>query len=198
MQLQPVGVLEVVEPVRKHPCSKRTRSRSRSKWMCLPDLPPVRGDAGLLRDVLQNLIDNAIQYTPSGGRIRISAEEKKREVVIARCRYRHWYSTFRPGTDFRALLSRGRGAFARSGRHRPGLVDRQAHRRSPRRPVMGGKRSGRPARSFPSRFPWFPDSFRVFPKIHARFTSLQSLVRQCVKSGVQGIAVFRDFRSPMS
>ena len=46
------------------------------------DLPPIRGDATLLRDVLQNLIDNAIQYTPPGGKIRVSAEAKKREVIV--------------------------------------------------------------------------------------------------------------------
>ena len=42
----------------------------------------MRGDAGLLRDVLQNLLDNAIQYTPPGGQIRVSAAARQREVVI--------------------------------------------------------------------------------------------------------------------
>lgn len=37
------------------------------------NLPHVRGDANLLRDVLRNLLDNAIQYTPSGGRVEVSA-----------------------------------------------------------------------------------------------------------------------------
>jgi two-component system, OmpR family, phosphate regulon sensor histidine kinase PhoR len=36
-------------------------------------LPRIRGDANLLRDVLRNLLDNAIQYTPSGGRVEVSA-----------------------------------------------------------------------------------------------------------------------------
>ena len=42
----------------------------------------MRGDASLLRDVLQNLLDNAIQYTPEGGRIRISAHAGTREAVV--------------------------------------------------------------------------------------------------------------------
>ena len=42
----------------------------------------MRGDAGLLRDVLQNLLDNAIQYTPEGGHIHVTAEAKSREVVV--------------------------------------------------------------------------------------------------------------------
>ena len=37
------------------------------------NLPRVRGDANLLRDILRNLLDNAIQYTPSGGRVEVSA-----------------------------------------------------------------------------------------------------------------------------
>ena len=48
-----------------------------------PDLPAMRGDSGLLADVLQNLLDNAIQYTPAGGRIRVSATASTRDVVIA-------------------------------------------------------------------------------------------------------------------
>jgi two-component system phosphate regulon sensor histidine kinase PhoR len=38
-----------------------------------PNLPRVRGDANLLRDVLRNLLDNAIQYTPAGGRVEVTA-----------------------------------------------------------------------------------------------------------------------------
>jgi signal transduction histidine kinase len=45
-------------------------------------MPPVRGDAGRLRDVIQNLLDNAVQYTPTGGRIVVSAKAMNGDVVF--------------------------------------------------------------------------------------------------------------------
>jgi two-component system, OmpR family, phosphate regulon sensor histidine kinase PhoR len=45
-------------------------------------MPPVRGDSGRLRDVIQNLLDNAVQYTPAGGRIVVSAHAMNGDVVF--------------------------------------------------------------------------------------------------------------------
>ena len=45
------------------------------------DLPLVRADATRLRDVVRNLIANAIKYTPGGGTVVVSATAKSKRVV---------------------------------------------------------------------------------------------------------------------
>ena len=44
--------------------------------------PAVRGDGAQLGEVLQNLLDNALQYTPSGGHIEVKARSNGHEVVF--------------------------------------------------------------------------------------------------------------------
>lgn len=46
------------------------------------NLPGILGDASLLREVMRNLLDNAIQYTPAGGSINVSAARREGFVVI--------------------------------------------------------------------------------------------------------------------
>ena len=52
------------------------------------DLPQVQGNAKALREVLSNLIDNALKYTPASGRINIQVGEKRRTSrgeMLANC-----------------------------------------------------------------------------------------------------------------
>lgn len=39
---------------------------------CVPDMPIVRGDPGRIKMAVQNLMDNAIRYSPAGGAVRIA------------------------------------------------------------------------------------------------------------------------------
>jgi two-component system phosphate regulon sensor histidine kinase PhoR len=77
-----VSLADVIEG-----CEETSLLKSTPKQIALDlevptNLPPVRADASLLHEVLQNLLDNAIQYTPPGGKIHVSAAARNREAVI--------------------------------------------------------------------------------------------------------------------
>ncbi len=78
----PVGLMELIEGCAETTLLKASRKQITLEIEVPSGLPPVQGDASLLRDLLQNLLDNAIQYTPAGGHIRVTAEAKGREAVI--------------------------------------------------------------------------------------------------------------------
>lgn len=56
-----------------------TTNRLKLRSVVPPDLPPAWGDAGLVRRVLQNLVGNAVKFTPPGGQVEVRVTEWRGE-----------------------------------------------------------------------------------------------------------------------
>lgn len=82
LDFRPVSVTQLIES-----CVETAQLKAVPRQLALnvnlPErLPSARGDANTLQEVLQNLLDNALQYTPAGGKIDVSASCSDGHVVV--------------------------------------------------------------------------------------------------------------------
>lgn len=82
LEIRRVSVSQLIES-----CYETAHRRAAEKDLRLSlqvpsGLPDISGDARRLAEVLQNLLDNAIQYTLAGGQIILSAEATLTEIVF--------------------------------------------------------------------------------------------------------------------
>jgi two-component system phosphate regulon sensor histidine kinase PhoR len=83
LQIRPVALGDIIRS-----CVDTIRLKAEEKRISITaenpaGLPEIQGDASRLREVLQNLLDNALQYTLPGGKICVRASVLGQEVVIA-------------------------------------------------------------------------------------------------------------------
>jgi signal transduction histidine kinase len=73
----------------------------------------VRGDPSRLKQVIVNLLDNAIRFTPRGGAVTLRTGDSGGDIVLEVLRHRYRHSGCGPRARVRPVLSGRRGAFAR-------------------------------------------------------------------------------------
>lgn len=82
LEIRPVRVAALVNG-----CVETARLNAQARGLRIvvdlpDDVPAVRGDGAQLGEVLQNLIDNAVQYTPSGGQVDVQARANGHDVTF--------------------------------------------------------------------------------------------------------------------
>jgi two-component system, OmpR family, phosphate regulon sensor histidine kinase PhoR len=82
MEIRPVSVAQLVESCYETAQRRATEKRLSLSVQVPSQLPDVAADNRRIQEVLQNLLENAIQYTPSGGSIVLSAACRNDEVVF--------------------------------------------------------------------------------------------------------------------
>jgi signal transduction histidine kinase len=84
LQLKPVNLVDLVHTML---ADLRMRIAAGGRRLDLeeeipPELPPLSGDSVLLGRVLDNLLSNALKFTPDGGRIAIRLWQEGTEIVL--------------------------------------------------------------------------------------------------------------------
>lgn len=83
LEIRPVDVASLVQTVTKRLAPQADSKRIMLDFDLTPELPRLLADEDRAIQILTNLTANALQYTPEGGRVTISAKQVKEEIHIA-------------------------------------------------------------------------------------------------------------------
>ena len=88
LKLERLRPLQALGEARDRFCDEATQKRIRVEVKAYADLSVVKADRRALRSILDNLLSNALRYTPPEGEILLAAEEVKDFVQFTVAR--HW------------------------------------------------------------------------------------------------------------
>src|ERR1700722_8971528 len=80
LKLEPIRPLQALSNARDRHCDEATRKHIRVEVRAYADLAVVQADQRALRSILDNLLANALRYTPEQGEILLAAEEMKDSI----------------------------------------------------------------------------------------------------------------------
>ncbi|MGD0346305.1 MAG: ATP-binding protein [Terracidiphilus sp.] len=83
MKLERIRPLQALNEARDRLCDEATKKHIRLDVMAFADLAAVQADRRALRSILDNLLSNALRYTPEEGEILLAAEEVKNFVQFS-------------------------------------------------------------------------------------------------------------------
>lgn len=83
LNLQVVDPVSMITPAVDRLLPQAERAGLRVVLDIPSDLPRVRIDPSLFRQVITNLVHNAIKFTPAGGEIHITARAAKQEIIVS-------------------------------------------------------------------------------------------------------------------
>jgi two-component system phosphate regulon sensor histidine kinase PhoR len=83
LEIQPVAICNILDSCMETGRMKAGQKNITLNMECPPDLPLLQGDVRSLREILQNLLDNAIRYTPDNGHISLRAVVRGSEMELS-------------------------------------------------------------------------------------------------------------------